>query len=78
MKIIARFFEPTPKRWRKVRNICVAVGTASMAAYLAPQGSLPAIPHLTTILGYGILMGAIGTGISQYQTDSKQDNLPQS
>lgn len=73
-KIIARFFEPTPKPWKRVRNICVAVGVASTAAYFAPQGSLPAIAWLPEALRYGMLMGAIGTGLSQYQTDSDKDN----
>lgn len=75
MKNLLRpFFEPTPRKFRIIRSICVAIGAAAAAGYMAPKDSLPAISWLQTAIQYGGLMGLLGIALSSYQTESKKED----
>ena len=66
MKLIARVKSPTPKFFKLIRNIGIALATAGGAILAAPI-ALPAI--VVTVGGYLITVGAVATAVSQVTTD---------
>lgn len=62
MEILERLSEPTPKFWKKVRNIALMLGTIGGVIMTAPV-SLPAI--VVTAGGYLATAGAVATVLSQ-------------
>lgn len=62
MKIIERYKKPTPKFFRILRNIGIALATAGGAIIAAPL-SIPAT--IITIATYMTVAGTVATAISQ-------------
>lgn len=62
MKIIERYQKPTPKFFRVLRNIGIALATAGGAIIAAPI-SIPAT--IVTIATYMTVAGTVATAVSQ-------------
>jgi len=62
MKIIERYQKPTPKFFRVLRNIGIALATAGGAIIAAPI-SIPAT--IITIATYMTVAGTVATAVSQ-------------
>ncbi|ARV14832.1 hypothetical protein [Polaribacter sp. SA4-12] len=62
MKIIERYKKPTPKFFRLLRNIGIALATAGGAIIAAPI-SVPAI--VISIATYMTVVGTVATAVSQ-------------
>jgi hypothetical protein len=62
MKIIERYQKPTPKFFRMLRNIGIALATAGGAIIAAPI-SIPAT--IITIATYMTVAGTVATAVSQ-------------
>lgn len=69
MKIKDRFLAPTPKFWRKVRNVMIGIGTFS-GAIIAIPAALPI--GLVTLATYGLTIGSIGAALSQLTVEDKK------
>ena len=71
MKIIERYQKPTPKFFRLLRNIGIALATAGGAIIAAPV-SIPAT--IVTIATYMTVAGTVATAVSQaVVSDEKKD-----
>jgi len=70
MNIIQRFSQPTPKFFRTLRNIGIALATAGGAIIAAPI-SLPAI--VVTIATYLTVAGTVATAVSQAVVAGEED-----
>ncbi|MDD7913339.1 hypothetical protein [Polaribacter ponticola] len=71
MKIIERYKKPTPKFFRVLRNIGIALATAGGAIIAAPV-SIPAT--LITVATYMTVAGTVATAVSQaVVSDEKKD-----
>jgi hypothetical protein len=62
MKIIERYKKPTPKFFRILRNIGIALATAGGAIIAAPV-SIPAA--IVTVATYMTVVGTVATAVSQ-------------
>ncbi|POY36477.1 hypothetical protein C3K47_11975 [Solitalea longa] len=62
MTLAQRVKSPTPKFFRKVRNIGLVIGAVGGALLAAPV-ALPAI--VTTIAGYLATVGVVASAVSQ-------------
>ena len=71
MKLIERLKAPTPKFFRVLRNIGIALAAAGGALLTAPI-SLPAA--VITIAGYLTVAGGVMTAISQTAVDGESDS----
>jgi hypothetical protein len=72
MKIIERYKKPTPKFFRILRNIGIALATAEGAVIAAPV-SVPAA--VISIATYITVAGTVATTISQaVVSDTKEKN----
>ena len=67
MNLIDRAKSPTPKFFKVLRNIGIALATAG-GAILASPVALPVV--VVTIGGYLVTAGAVATGVSQVTTDN--------
>jgi len=67
MNLIERAKSPTPKFFKVLRNIGIALATAG-GAILASPVALPAV--VVTIGGYLVTAGAVATAVSQVTTDN--------
>ncbi len=73
MKLVDRLKSPTPKFFRKLRNIGIALAAIGSAIFAAPF-SLPAI--VLTIAGYLTVAGTVVTTVSQaVVADHEKDEL---
>lgn len=80
MNIIERYKKPTPKFFKTLRNIGIALATAGGAIIAAPI-SMPAL--LVTIATYMTVAGTVATAVSQAvvidnensETDEDNDGL---
>ncbi len=73
MKLVDRLKSPTPKFFKKLRNIGIALVAIGSAIFAAPI-SLPAI--VLTIAGYLTVAGTVATTVSQaVVTDHEKDEL---
>ena len=71
MKIIERYKKPTPKFFRVLRNIGIALATAGGAIIAAPV-AIPAT--IVTIATYMTVAGTVATAVSQaVVSDEKKD-----
>lgn len=71
MKIIERYKKPTPKFFRILRNIGIALATAGGAIIAAPV-SIPAA--IITVATYMTVAGTVATAVSQaVVSDEKND-----
>ena len=66
MNLIQRAVSPTPRFFKILRNIGIALATAG-GAILASPVALPAT--IVTIGGYLVTAGAVATAVSQVTTD---------
>ena len=71
MKIIERYKKPTPKFFRVLRNIGIALATAGGAIIAAPI-SIPAT--IITIATYMTVAGTVATAVSQAVVSDKKEN----
>ena len=69
MNITERVLAPTPKFWRKVRNVMIGIGTFS-GAVIATPAALPV--GLVTLATYGLTIGSIGAALSQLTVEDKK------
>lgn len=80
MNIVERYKKPTPKFFKTLRNIGIALATAGGAIIAAPI-SMPAI--VVTIATYMTVAGTVATAVSQAvvtddentETDANDDEL---
>ena len=80
MNIVERYKKPTPKLFKTLRNIGIALATAGGAIIAAPI-SMPAI--VVTIATYMTVAGTVATAVSQAvvtddeneETDEVDDGL---
>ena len=71
MKLLERYKKPTPKFFRILRNIGIALATAGGAIIAAPV-SIPAT--LITVATYMTVAGTVATAVSQaVVSDEKKD-----
>ena len=75
MNIVDRYKKPTPKFFRTLRNIGIALATAGGAIIAAPI-SLPAL--VVTIATYMTVAGTVVTAVSQAVTINDETEIPKS
>lgn len=73
MNIVERYKKPTPKFFRTLRNIGIALATAGGAIIAAPI-SLPAV--LVTVATYMTVAGTVATAVSQAVTIDEKTEIP--
>ena len=71
MRIIERYQKPTPKFFRLLRNIGIALATAGGAIIAAPV-AIPAT--IVTIATYMTVAGTVATAVSQAVVSDKKEN----
>ncbi|PQJ78960.1 hypothetical protein [Polaribacter porphyrae] len=71
MKIIERYQKPTPKFFRVLRNIGIALATAGGAIIAAPV-AIPAT--IVTIATYMTVAGTVATAVSQAVVSDNKEN----
>jgi ABC-type xylose transport system permease subunit len=69
MTLKKRWNAPTPKFWKKVQNIAIAVGAAAGVVIAAPI-TLPAA--VVTVAGYLVTAGTVAATLSQLTVDDKK------
>jgi uncharacterized membrane protein YeiH len=74
MKIIKRAQAPTPKFFKLLRTIGLAMLAVSGALLTAPV-ALPAV--IVTIAGYTAVAGGVLSAVSQITVDDAAKNLPE-
>jgi hypothetical protein len=72
MKIIERYQKPTPKFFRILRNIGIALATAGGAIIAAPV-AIPAT--IVTIATYMTVAGTVATAISQAVVSDEKEKV---
>jgi hypothetical protein len=70
MSLVQRFNAPTPKFWKKVQKIAIAVGAVAGVILTAPI-SLPAT--VVTAAGYVATAGTVAATISQLTIEDVKD-----
>ncbi|WP_296385379.1 hypothetical protein [Winogradskyella sp.] len=75
MNIVDRYKKPTPKFFRTLRNIGIALATAGGAIIAAPI-SLPAL--VVTVATYMTVAGTVATAVSQAVTFDDETEIPKS
>ena len=65
-----RWNAPTPKFWKKVQNIAIAIGAAAGVIVAAPI-TLPAA--VVTVAGYLVTAGTVAATLSQLTVEANQD-----
>ncbi|QXP53817.1 hypothetical protein [Cellulophaga sp. HaHa_2_1] len=75
MNIVDRYKKPTPKFFRTLRNIGIALATAGGAIIAAPI-SLPAL--VVTVATYMTVAGTVATAVSQAVTINDETEIPKS
>ncbi len=73
MTIIERYKKPTPKFFRTLRNIGIALATAGGAIIAAPI-SLPVL--VVTVATYMTVAGTVITAVSQAVTVDEKTKIP--
>jgi hypothetical protein len=73
MNIVDRYKKPTPKFFRTLRNIGIALATAGGAIIAAPI-SLPAL--VVTVATYMTVAGTVATAVSQAVTINDETEIP--
>ncbi len=70
MSLVQRFNAPTPKFWKKVQKIAIAVGAVAGVIVAAPI-TLPAA--VVTVAGYAITAGTVAATLSQLTVEDVKD-----
>jgi ABC-type xylose transport system permease subunit len=65
-----RWNAPTPKFWKKVQNIAIAIGAAAGVIVAAPI-TLPAA--VVTVAGYLVTAGTVAATLSQLTVEDYKD-----
>ena len=73
MNIIERYKKPTPKFFKTLRNIGIALATAGGAIIAAPV-TLPAA--VVTVATYMTVAGTVATAVSQAVTEDEKTEIP--
>jgi hypothetical protein len=73
MNVIQRMQAPTPKFFRVLRTVGIALAAAGGTLLTAPV-ALPAV--VLTIAGYVSLAGAVMTAVSQTAVESEESSSP--
>ncbi|MEM6515961.1 MAG: hypothetical protein AAF688_07240 [Bacteroidota bacterium] len=73
MNIIERYKKPTPKFFKTLRNIGIALATAGGAIIAAPV-ALPAA--VVTVATYMTVAGTVATAVSQAVTIDEKTEIP--
>ncbi|WP_158848512.1 hypothetical protein [Algibacter sp. L1A34] len=73
MNIVERYKKPTPKFFRTLRNIGIALATAGGAIIAAPI-TLPVV--LVTVATYMTVAGTVVTAVSQAVTIDDKTEVP--
>jgi len=73
MNIVERYKKPTPKFFRTLRNIGIALATAGGAIIAAPI-ALPTL--LVTVATYMTVAGTVVTAVSQAVTIDEKTEIP--
>ncbi|WP_298344298.1 hypothetical protein [uncultured Algibacter sp.] len=73
MNIVDRYKKPTPKFFRTLRNIGIALATAGGAIIAAPI-SMPAL--VITVATYMTVAGTVATAVSQAVTIDDETEIP--
>lgn len=73
MNIVERYKKPTPKFFRTLRNIGIALATAGGAIIAAPV-AIPAT--VVTIATYMTVAGTVATAVSQAVTIDDETEIP--
>ncbi|WP_203256881.1 hypothetical protein [Hyunsoonleella ulvae] len=73
MNIVDRYKKPTPKFFRTLRNIGIALATAGGAIIAAPI-AMPAL--VVTIATYMTVAGTVATAVSQAVTVDDETEIP--
>ncbi len=73
MNIVDRYKKPTPKFFRTLRNIGIALATAGGAIIAAPI-AIPAT--IVTIATYMTVAGTVATAVSQAVTADDEAKIP--
>ena len=68
-ELAKRWNAPTPKFWKRVQNIAIALGTAAGVVIAAPI-TLPAT--VITIAGYLVTAGTVAATLSQLTVEDKK------
>jgi len=71
MNIKQRLTAPTPKFWKKVRNVMLTAGSIGGALLMLPV-ALPA--GVITLAGYAVAVGATGAILSQATKEDGNEN----
>ena len=69
MNVVQRFNAPTPKFFKRLRDVALILGALGGAVLTAPV-SLPLI--VLTIAGYLVTVGVVAGGVSQTAVDEQQ------
>jgi ABC-type xylose transport system permease subunit len=70
MSLVKRWSAPTPRFWKKVQNVAIAVGAAAGVVLAAPI-ALPAA--VVTAAGYLVTAGTVAATLSQLTVENYQD-----
>ncbi len=73
MNIVERYKKPTPKFFRTLRNIGIALATSGGAIIAAPV-ALPAA--VVTVATYMTVAGTVATAVSQAVTVDEESEIP--
>ena len=69
MNVVQRFNAPTPKFFKRLRDVALILGALGGAVLTAPV-PLPSI--VLTIAGYLVTVGVVAGGVSQAAVDEKK------
>jgi len=75
MNIVERYKKPTPKFFKTLRNIGIALATAGGAIIAAPI-TMPAL--VITVATYMTVAGTVVTAVSQAVTINDETEIPKS
>ena len=70
MSLVKRWNAPTPRFWKKVQNVAIAVGAAAGVVLAAPI-ALPAA--VVTAAGYLVTAGTVAATLSQLTVENYKD-----
>jgi len=70
MSLVKRWNAPTPRFWKKVQNVAIAVGAAAGVIVAAPI-TLPAA--VVTVAGYLVTAGTVAATLSQLTVEDYKD-----
>lgn len=69
MKSFSQYYLPTPKKWRKIGDACLAVGTFVTGGGLLAFDQLKVVfepEELKTIIAIALVLGVIGKFLSNF------------